>query len=657
MDPSTLQPFFDWLAANTGWAALIVFFIALTESLIIVGLLVPGTMAMMGVGALIGAGVLPFWPMAIWAMLGAVIGDAISYWVGYHYRERLRTFWPFNKKPQLLDKGEAFFNKHGGKSVLFGRFVGPVRPIIPAVAGMMEMPKSTFFTVNILSAIAWAPVTLLPGVVLGASLSMAAAVAGRLAVFIVLVIALLWLAILISRRLFRYFSPRALQIIHHLLLWARAHAFFGPLLIAVLDPKYPSHKALALISMVMSCCVLLLVVTYSLVASVDPAVLDVSLQHFMQGLRTPLMDELMLLHPALLPLFVCTVLLLLLLQRQFSMTLYLSVAVALLSMVAALVNVFWLGSAAPHAAYAGLDVELMLAVVVAGMLAVSLSARLPLPLRPVPYVLAIVAVGYPALASLYFAEAWLSEVLLAIGLALLWTAVFAITSRRHLVPVKGVLLAVSGALIIGTLAAVWLADEDWQQQALTKYEIEEKVQTLSLSAWQDGRWQDLPLQRFDMGGVQRQPFVLQWRGEGDAITEVLQAAGWMMPKALDAQSWLHWFAPQQSVLDVPLLPRVHDGRYEEFKFVRAGADDALLVLRFWLSQYEVDGQPLWLVSLSRERLLSPLGLMFVPRTVNGDGEMPNLLSALPGVEWQSYGSSVAESRYLLWQKTDEKPGL
>jgi undecaprenyl-diphosphatase len=73
----------------------------------------------------------------------------------------------------MLRNGEAFFYRHGGKSVLFGRFVGPVRPVIPVVAGMLGMGPAHFAVLNVLSAIGWALVYILPGVFFGTSLAMA----------------------------------------------------------------------------------------------------------------------------------------------------------------------------------------------------------------------------------------------------------------------------------------------------------------------------------------------------------------------------------------------------------------------------------------------------------------------------------------------------
>ena len=135
MDLATFQPLLHWLGTHPGWASLVVFLIAFAESLLLVGLLFPGTVIMFGIGTLVAVGVLDLWATLAWAAVGAVMGDGISFWLGYHYKDRLRVMWPISRYPGLVHRGEQFFLKHGGKSVLFGRFVGPVRPILPAEIG------------------------------------------------------------------------------------------------------------------------------------------------------------------------------------------------------------------------------------------------------------------------------------------------------------------------------------------------------------------------------------------------------------------------------------------------------------------------------------------------------------------------------------------
>jgi undecaprenyl-diphosphatase len=183
-----------------------------SESLAGVGLIVPGTLSLFGVGALIAAGALGFWSTYAWAVSGAVLGDGLSYWLGRHYHQRVRSLWPFSRHPDWLDTGQAFFHRHGGKSVFLGRFIGPIRPVIPLVAGMLDMPPSRFYLVNLLSALGWALVYLLPGIAFGASLTLAAQVAGRLALLLGLLFVSGWLLFAGTRRLYRCLRPRAARL-------------------------------------------------------------------------------------------------------------------------------------------------------------------------------------------------------------------------------------------------------------------------------------------------------------------------------------------------------------------------------------------------------------------------------------------------------------
>ncbi|HEX5514369.1 MAG TPA: VTT domain-containing protein, partial [Gammaproteobacteria bacterium] len=193
----------DWIGAHAVWAGPVVFLVAMTESLALVGLIVPGAVLMFGFGALIGSGRLEFWPIMLWAVAGAIVGDGCSYLLGRWLGPRLGQIPPFRQRPQLLAAGIGFFQRHGAKSIVLGRFVGPLRPVIPAVAGMLRMPASQFLITNVLSAIFWAPAYLLPGVVLVASLSLAAAVAGRLLTLGLLALLLGWLLVVMLRRLYR----------------------------------------------------------------------------------------------------------------------------------------------------------------------------------------------------------------------------------------------------------------------------------------------------------------------------------------------------------------------------------------------------------------------------------------------------------------------
>ncbi|WP_455202018.1 DedA family protein [Kaarinaea lacus] len=188
MDLSTIQPVLDWMARNSELAGLIVFLVAAGESLALVGILVPGVVFMLGIGALVGLDAIDLWQALFWATMGAIVGDWLSYWLGRHFDKQLRHVWPLSRYPELIPRGEAFFERHGGASVFFGRFVGPLRPIIPAIAGIMHMPQGKFYVINVVSAVLWAPVVILPGVAFGESIQLANEVFIRLIALIVILI-------------------------------------------------------------------------------------------------------------------------------------------------------------------------------------------------------------------------------------------------------------------------------------------------------------------------------------------------------------------------------------------------------------------------------------------------------------------------------------
>lgn len=145
------------------WAIPIVFVLAFCESLAFISLLVPATIILIGAGTIIGAGALSFFPVFLSSSAGAFVGDLVSYWLGKHYHEQILKLWPLCKNPRLISKGEQFFLKYGALGVFIGRFFGPLRAIVPLIAGIMCMPSFSFFIANVTSAFVWSFVILAPG--------------------------------------------------------------------------------------------------------------------------------------------------------------------------------------------------------------------------------------------------------------------------------------------------------------------------------------------------------------------------------------------------------------------------------------------------------------------------------------------------------------
>src|SRR5215472_4338776 len=162
-----VQPALDLIASHSTLAVAIMFITAFGESFAFVSLLFPGTSILIAAGALMAAGSLPFFPILAGAVIGAVLGDTVSFWIGHRFGGGIARIWPFTRNPELLPSGIRFFARHGGKSVFIGRFFGPMRAVIPLAAGIMRMPRGRFWFANVTSAIVWAPMLLFAGDAVG----------------------------------------------------------------------------------------------------------------------------------------------------------------------------------------------------------------------------------------------------------------------------------------------------------------------------------------------------------------------------------------------------------------------------------------------------------------------------------------------------------
>lgn len=152
-----------FVEAHREWAPLIVGLLAFCESVAFLSLLVPATVLLVGIGALIGAADLAFWPIVAAGALGASLGDWISYEFGRYYKDGAKRMWPMRRYPEMVARGETFLARWGAASVAVGRFFGPARAVVPLIAGMFGVARLPFQIANVTSAIVWAFVLLAPG--------------------------------------------------------------------------------------------------------------------------------------------------------------------------------------------------------------------------------------------------------------------------------------------------------------------------------------------------------------------------------------------------------------------------------------------------------------------------------------------------------------
>jgi membrane protein DedA with SNARE-associated domain len=151
------------VSSNYWLFVLLVFLVCVGEAVFILGLLVPSLPILLLVGALISKNHLDFWPIFFAATAGGVVGDAISYWIGFWLKDRIKTVWPFKNYLPLIARGEVFFQHHGGKAIFIGRFVTGLKAVVPGIAGMLGMKWIYFTIINVLSAFVWAASHILRG--------------------------------------------------------------------------------------------------------------------------------------------------------------------------------------------------------------------------------------------------------------------------------------------------------------------------------------------------------------------------------------------------------------------------------------------------------------------------------------------------------------
>jgi membrane protein DedA with SNARE-associated domain len=168
--PGWMSGALDFVAQNPGGALAVAFLAAIVEALAIVGTIIPGTFIVMGVAGAAAAAGQPMIPFLVVAVLGAVIGDFLSYWVGFHYRFTVRQWWPLAQRPELMSRADRFFARYGSYSVALCRFIPVLRSTVPLVAGIAGMSRRSFLIANVTSALVWAPAHVCPAQLAGLSI-------------------------------------------------------------------------------------------------------------------------------------------------------------------------------------------------------------------------------------------------------------------------------------------------------------------------------------------------------------------------------------------------------------------------------------------------------------------------------------------------------
>lgn len=618
------------VSAHAYWAYALVFLLALAEAAPIIGTVVPGSPIILAISALVPSGAVELWPLLVLTAAGASGGDMISYWVGHRYHRDVLELWPFRKKPQLYTRGQAFFQRHGPKSIFLSRFVRGPHAVVPLIAGIMHMPLRPFILMNVASALIWAPLHTVTGVLLGASLTLAGAVAGRLAVFAIVLIATLWLIAWLVRIALRRGLPWIINAQERTWGWARARSNWGSrLLLSVLDPEQREIRGLGAAFILMLAATWLFVSVLEAVVTGNPLVrADVAVYHFLQGLRTTWGDQIMIRVTELGDTEVAAsvtviVAVYMLSRRAWRAAAYWVIAVVFATVFAATMKVL-LQIPRPEALYTGWSTysfpssHATINTTLYGFAALLIGRELAPRYRGTLIAVTAVWIGAVDFSRLYLGAHWLSDVVAGIAFAAAWIALLGIAYLRRSPPDVGArgmiaFLLISLAACGGYHVATTFASDT------ERYAVGQKTRVLPADQWWLDEWRTLPPRRLDLTGAFAEPIRLQWGGLLVNLQEQLVAHGWRTPTPWTMTSALAWFMPSPNPHDLPVLPRLNDGRPAAMVMVHDAPPDEegrprRIVLRLWRSHAEIriatqTTVPIWLGTVAEQHVIRPLSFM------------------------------------------------
>jgi len=150
---------------GAGWMYAILVLIVFCETGLVVMPFLPGDSLLFAAGALAASGPLNVHLLAGLLIVAAIVGDSVNYAVGR--RIGVRTFKLRFVKAEYLERTQAFYARHGGKTIILARFVPIVRTFAPFVAGMAGMDYRKFIAYNVSGAIAWVIIFLYAGYLFG----------------------------------------------------------------------------------------------------------------------------------------------------------------------------------------------------------------------------------------------------------------------------------------------------------------------------------------------------------------------------------------------------------------------------------------------------------------------------------------------------------
>ena len=189
------QGLINFVGSHPHYAFIAVLLLALSEAMPVIGTVVPGSTLILVISALATTADIDAWLLLVAAVIGAIAGDGLAFWLGYRYRREMLGGWPLNRFPGLLARSSQFIRRYGVTAVFLARFTAVVRAFVPLAAGILRMSSRHFYVANVLSALLWAPLHVFPGVLAGIAITVAGPIGtklGLLALAVLVFASIVW---------------------------------------------------------------------------------------------------------------------------------------------------------------------------------------------------------------------------------------------------------------------------------------------------------------------------------------------------------------------------------------------------------------------------------------------------------------------------------
>lgn len=508
------------------------------------------------------------------------------------------------------------------------------------VAGMSDMSPARFCSVNVLSATAWAGAHLVPGALFGASIQLAGAVSARLLVLLLLLVGSGWLIWRAVRLAHGRLVPILVRARDRFVEWARSGSHLQHrVTLALFDPERSESPALLVAAVVLVASAWLFLGVLEDVLSRESLVqFDQAVFRALQSLRTAWVDGLMVAITEVGSVRVAVpvigaVGLLLVVKRCWRTLAYWFAAVGFAQVLVWVLKVA-VGRTRPSPVYTGIEQysfpsgHATSAIVLYGFLAFLLARGRGAVFKVVVSAVVAGLILMIAFSRLYLGAHWFSDVLAGLSAGLAWVALLAIAYTHHVrahnlrtpalaLTSLGVLLLAS-AIQIGTHHAIDVA----------RYRAPPSATPTLVDHWAEMGWRSLPAFRTDLGGDSEEPMALQWAGLKADLLSVLGKASWQPPPPWSPRAVLLWLLPHPPIEQLPVLSKLNRDEPQALVLTRVADPQSRLVLRLWRTDHEVlppsaeHPRPLWLGTVTLERLRHPAGLFTITQTD------PNVAAAL-----------------------------